>query len=73
MMFRVKQIGKDVYIPQVRRYWITKWESIDRTSNYTYLTDTWSQFSTLTEATDRVNRFKEYLNEEKKYPKYYKV
>lgn len=74
MMYRVKQISEKRFIAQCKRYWIYRWESIDSESNYTWIINTHQvQHHSLEQAKKTIDRYKEFLDKAKQYPKYFKV
>lgn len=73
MKYRIKQVEKNIFIPQFKKCFLLKWESIDNIKNYTWLsTEKYSHNETYDEAFEVIQRHKRHLKRTK-YPKYYKV
>lgn len=73
MKYRIKQVEKNIFIPQFKKCFLFNWESIDNIKNYTWLsTEKYSHNETYDEAFEVIQRHKRYLKRTK-YPKYYKV
>lgn len=74
MQYRVKQTADNIFIPQCRICFISKWEAIDNIDNYVWYTvEHYSHNETLEKAMSVIVRHKKYLESKHKYPKYYKV
>lgn len=81
MEYRIKQISKDVFLPQARMYWFTTWKNI---RHYYHSSEDFVLYNvdyyehhcvqdTQEKAQQVIDAMKEYLNEKSKYPKYHKV
>lgn len=75
--YRIKQIAKDSYIPQVKRGLLGSWYAIDLNNDLCWYTDEyqvkWCSVETYTEAITRIALYKQRLIEKKQYPRYYKI
>lgn len=74
MKYRIKQIANDIFIAQCKKWYDYQWESIDNINNFVwYTTESYSNNKTYEEALCVIERYKKYLKEKNKYPKYYKL
>jgi len=70
MIYRIKQIDENTFIPQCKHWLNFNWRNIDKTGGYVwYTTYEWSQCESFDLANTIIEKYKSYL----KYPKYYKV
>lgn len=74
--YRVKQVSKTEFIPQVKRF-LGPWEAIDRDGRCCWFSDKyqkeWCAVQTLGDAKNIVSQYKNQLKTKKEYPKYYKI
>jgi hypothetical protein len=74
MKYRIKQINKNVFIPQCKKNWFCEWGNIDRETNHLWHIDTtFAYHKSFEDAENRINRYKENLKEKNNYPIYYKI
>lgn len=74
MIYRVKQIDDNTFIPQCRLWFWFEWGNIDIKDDYVwYDTQTWSICSSLDHALQAIMVHKTRRREKKQYPKYHKV
>lgn len=74
MMYRVKQIDDNTFIPQCRPWYDFEWGNIDRKDDYTwYLRTHYSHHNSLESAKTTIDRYKSYIKKKSRFPKYYKV
>ncbi len=74
MQYRIKQIDENIFIPQCRKYWLDEWESLDNELNFTWIIKvSYAHHDSYEKALNTIERYKKYLKEKNKYPKYYKV
>lgn len=76
--YRIKQIGESSFIPQVKYSLFTPWRSLSYNEGfYTWFGDDYAYkyciLLTYEEALSTIQYYKQYLNNKKKYPKYYKI
>jgi len=74
MIYRVKQIDDNTFIPQCRPWYSLEWDNIDRKDNFAWHTYShYAHHSSLESAKTTIERYKTYLKKESRYPKYFKV
>lgn len=75
--YRIKQIAKNKYIPQVKRGLFGSWYAIDIQNEICWYTGEyqvkWCSVESYFDAMTRISLYKEKLIEKKQYPKYYKI
>lgn len=73
MQYRIKQINKDVFIPQCRECFLFHWKAIDNAKNFAWSNiEKYSYNRTYDEAYEVIEGYKRHLKKDK-YPKYYKI
>lgn len=76
MHYRVKQISKDQFIPQVKKHWFGKWIEIKEQSVFNYSTNTGKYLyivDSYGKAMEILEKYKNNCKEIKNYPKYWKI
>lgn len=84
MKYRIKQIEKNQFIPQVKKWFFGSWKSIDKEDFYLWTNKSYVRFcicSTYGEAIGVINEYEFYLSnqtvitaaKEMFYPKYHKL